>query len=317
MKMKLSIIIPLKPGEQNSRAVESLKVLGLDRELVEIIKVAGWYPSRQRNIAVSQANGEIVYFLDDDSEVPAGTIERIISRFAQDKVDVVGGPSIPPESDGFLQLCFAEFFASPFGGFNIRHRHKRSGNFRPATERDLISCNLAIKRDVYLKEGGMNESLYPNEENEFLDRLHSKKYRLFYDPDIYVYRSMKHNFFDFFKQIFTYGRGRMEQTLVNPVFIKPYHFVPLGFLTYLFLLPFLGFYLAYFPLLLYVALNLIFSIQIALKRLNFAFLFPMIFVFFNGHLAYGLGSLWGLIKKILGLKRKVPTDNIEVEFLEL
>ncbi len=315
--INISVIVPVKPGENSIRAIESIKNQSYPSDRIEIIKVIGWHPSRQRNIGVKSARGEIIYFLDDDSVAPADTLKRIAQHFEDSRVDVLGGPSIPPPEDSFIQHAFASCFASPFGGFNIRHRHRRSGKFRPATERELISCNLAIRREVFLKENGLNETLYPNEENEFLDRLHSKGYGLFYDPDIYVFRSQRMGFIDFFKQIFTYGRGRMDQTFANPVFIKIYHFVPLAFVLYLFSLPFTASLSYFLPLLLYFALNLIFSVLVAIEKRSPSFIFIMPVVFFLCHLAYGLGSLWGLIKKLLKIKRKVPSEKIDLEIIKL
>jgi len=314
---RISIIIPAKPGEEPFRSIESLKKADYPRDLMEVIICRGWFPSKQRNLAVKSASARIVYFLDDDSEIPPDTLTKIVKRFREFNMDVLGGPSISPPDDSFIQQCFAQCFASPFGGFNIRHRHKKSGRFRKATERELISCNLAIRRDVYLKEGGLNETLYPNEENEFLDRLHSKGYGLYYDPELFVYRSHRKSFIEFFKQIFTYGRGRMEQTFVNPVFIKIYHFVPLAFVVYLVLLPFLRIQYFKFPFLLYLLLSVIFSSIVAMSKRSWLYLFVMPLVFFLCHTAYGFGSLWGLIKKILPLKRNVPSDKIEIEVVKI
>ncbi len=317
MEFKISVIVPVRPGENPIRAIESIKSQSYPADKVEIIKVIGWHPSRQRNMAARIATGEIIYFLDDDSVAPHDILGKIARRFEDSLVHVLGGPSIPPPEDSFIQHAFASCFASPFGGFNIRHRHRRSGKFRPATERELISCNLAMRREVFLRENGMNETLYPNEENEFLDRLHSRGYGLFYDPDIYVFRSQRIGFLDFFKQIFTYGRGRMDQTFANPVFIKIYHFIPLAFLLYLCSLPFCASHYYFLPFFVYLPLNLIFSSLVAIEKSSLSFLFIMPVIFLLCHLAYGLGSLWGLMKKVLRIKRKVPSEEIKLEIVEL
>lgn len=315
MNFKISVIIPVKPGENSVRAIESIKNLNYPKDKIEIIKVSGWYPSRQRNMAVKSATGEIIYFLDDDSVAPQDTLTKIAKRLEDVRIDVLGGPSIPPSEDTFIQQSFANCFASPFGGFNIRHRHRRSGNFRPATERELISCNLVVRRDVYIKENGLNETLYPNEENEFLDRLHSKGYGLFYDPDIYVFRSHRMGLIDFFKQIFTYGRGRMDQTFANPVFIKVYHFVPLVFVLYLFSLPFYDSIYYFVPWFIYLLLNFVFSCVVAIEKKSLPFIVIMPIVFFLCHVAYGFGSLWGLMKKLLKIRRHVPSEEIKIEIV--
>ncbi|HEY4716302.1 MAG TPA: glycosyltransferase [bacterium] len=308
----ITIVIPVRPDDIPEKSIASVGKMDYPAELMEVLIAEGWFPSLQRNEAVKKAKGDIVYFLDDDSDAPPDTLIKAVKHLNDSGADVVGGPSLTPDTDTFIQKCFALMFASPFGGFNIRHRHKKSGKYRSATERELISCNLAIKRDVFLRENGLRGELFPNEENEFLDRLTARKYKLFYDPEMYVHRSQRKGIWRFFKQIFTYGRGRMDQTLMNPVFIKLYHFVPMLFVIYLASIPFADNYFYLMPLFAYSALSLFFSGISALEARRLACFFIMPIVFAVCHIAYGMGSIWGILKKILKIEINRPSREIIV-----
>ncbi len=52
-----------------------------------------------------------------------------------------------------------------------RARYRAVGGRRRCGEKELILCNLLLSRKVFLSNGGFREDLYPNEENEFLNRL--------------------------------------------------------------------------------------------------------------------------------------------------
>ena len=126
-----------------------------------------------------------------------------LARFGRQGVDefsrgvrlaAVGGPIITPPSDSFLQKGFGLTLASIFGGSSIRGRYKKLGVERPATENDLILANLSFRRDVFLGAGGFNEKLYPNEENELMNRLQHEGHVFVYVPDAYIFRSQRANY---------------------------------------------------------------------------------------------------------------------------
>ena len=205
---RLSIIIPVKP-EGYVKALDAVKLLDYPDDRLEVFIAEGCQPSKQRNEAAKKTSGEILYFLDDDSCPHSYNLRRLAEHFAKSNVAAVGGPSITPQEDSFIQHCFSAIFTSPFGGAGVRKRYMRAGAARETSEKELILCNLAIRASVYRKMGGLNEKLYPNEENELMARIINSGGILIHDPDIYVYRSQRKNIVKFARQIFNYGRGRM------------------------------------------------------------------------------------------------------------
>ncbi|MDI6735889.1 MAG: glycosyltransferase [bacterium] len=312
-----SVIIPARPNAQ-IKALESLKNIEYDPAHWEIIVVEGRQPSIQRNKAVSIAKGEIIFFLDDDSEPIPQLFNSVLEFYKEAQVVVVGGPclmkptekELPKELDLILKSCF--------GTFNTAARWCVAGNQpKKATEKDLIMCNLSMRKEIFLKEGGLNESLYPNEENEFLHRLEKKGYRLVYNPKTVVYRERHRRLQDFIKSIFYYGRGRVKQNFISPTIKDIPHTIPFLFVIYLFSLLFIHSpWFWYLPAVAYGLLNLFFSCRIICQEGHIKYLFSSPFLFLLLHLSYGLGLGFGLVSVMAG-RHKSPSSEINVRIVKL
>ncbi|MDH3972666.1 MAG: glycosyltransferase [Deltaproteobacteria bacterium] len=306
----VSIIIPVKPGGEVKalRAVEKIDYPG---EKLEVIVAEGCHPSIQRNEAVRQSKGEILYFLDDDACPTPSNIKRLIMQHRAANVAAVGGPSLAPEGDSFIQKCFESLFISPFGGAGIKNRYQSVGTVRESSEKELILCNLSFKRSVFEQFGGLNEKLFPNEENDLMVRIEKNGCKLIHDPHMKVFRSQRKNIKRFARQILNYGRGRMEQTLFHLPSFGIAHFVPLFFLVYVITLPFIDNFIYWTPLFLYLICDLLFSFLSALKdkgsffRKTMKHIF-MMFLFPVMHLCYGAGMLWGMKTFFLKAKKDLP-----------
>ncbi len=287
-----SFIIPVKPGG-TVKALEALHMLAADATQFEILVVEGSKPSLQRNHAAREARGEILYFLDDDSCVSPDCLALCSSLFSAANVAAVGGPSLTPPTDTSLQKLFGTALSSLFGAGGMRNRYRRYGNLRETTDKELILCNLAFKRSVFLETGGLDERLYPNEENELLDRIQASGMKLLHQPDIAVYRSQRGSIRQFARQMFSYGRGRAQQTLITGK-ASPIGFIPLMFVLYLLALPFsTTMPVLFLPLCCYIVLNLGFTAAAVAtgaspQALLLIFLFPLM------HICNGWGLLSGL-----------------------
>jgi len=160
-----TFIIPVKPGGYVA-ALDPLRRLTSSPYKFEILIAEGCSPSRQRNSAAQDARGEILYFLDDDSQVAPDCLDTCTTIFAEPTVAVVGGPSLTPTTDTPLQQLFGLALSSLFGAGGMRNRYRRIGDVRDTSDKELILCNLALRRNIFLESGGLDERLYPNEENE-------------------------------------------------------------------------------------------------------------------------------------------------------
>jgi len=307
----VSVIIPIRPGGE-PRALGPLGKMDYPEDRYEILVSEGRQPSVQRNRAVEEARGEIICFLDDDSMATPGLFREAARRFAENPdVVAVGGPILTPETDGFLQKSFGLAFESVFGGSSIRARYKKLGPERDATENELILANMCFKREAFLMAGGFNERLYPNEENELMNRLQSEGGRFLYVPDLAIYRSQRPSYKAFVRQVFTYGRGRMDQNYAHPEGFRPLHMAPSLFLLYCVSLLVIHNAVYFLPVLLYLILSAAFSVLAAAERRKPLQLFVMPFIFMTLHLGYGAGFLWGVVKGAVA-RGSGPVGAVEV-----
>lgn len=289
---KISIIIPVKPGGE-VRAFGPLRSVDYPDEAFEVLLAEGCSPSRQRNEAASMAEGEVLYFLDDDSMAASDCLQSISRHYEDSSVVAVGGPSLTLPTDSPMQKAFGLAFASIFGGGGVRTRYRKVGKARSTGDSELILCNLSFRRDRFIALGGFDERLYPNEENELMDRLVDSGGILIHDPDLAVSRSQRPTFRAFARQLFTYGRGRGEQSRISGS-VKPIALAPALFLLYLASVPIVHKPIYSIPLLCYLILNAIFSVLEA-GRGGYPILAPRLLAIFpTFHLCYGAGVLVGL-----------------------
>jgi len=208
---RISVVIPAMEPGQAHRALAALTCVDWDPQGVEVLLALGRNPSRQRNQAVEMATGEIVFFLDSDSRARGDLFLRGVTLLREGGFSVVGGPSVTPATDTPFQKAIDAVFTSPFGGASVRARYTPVGKTREASENDLILCNMAIFRETFIENGGFCEDLYPNEENEFLNRIAGRGHRMAYSPQSIVFRSQRPDLRAFARQVFNYGRGRGDQ----------------------------------------------------------------------------------------------------------
>ena len=295
---RVSIIIPRKPGGA-VRALTNLARVDYPAELFEVLVAYGCLPSAQRNLAAREASGEILYFLDDDSQVAPGFLTVAARHFQDPGVAAVGGPSLTPATDSALQRAIGTAFASAIGGGGVRNRYRKSGAARHASDSELILCNLGFRREVYLSHGGLDERLYPNEENELMDRLMHEGFFLVHDPGLAVVRSQRPDYPAYRRQMFGYGRGRGEQTVLSGK-LKPVSLAPSAFLAYLLLLPGLAWWcagwLSFLPLLGYLALVAGGSLWGARAGRDWRLAPWLLLVYPTLHLVYGAGVVCGLLR---------------------
>lgn len=330
--MKISVIIPAKEGVSVDKPINSIAKSNYKIEDIEIFVCRGTQPSMQRNLASKSASGDLIYFLDNDSEIDKSSFDNAVKLFSDNKrfpnLAIVGGPNLTPSTDTIMQKAFGCALASKFAHSKMSSRYRKIGNIRKSNEKELILCNMVVKREIFVKEGGFNETLYPNEENEFMNRLISKGYELVYHPDVVVYRSRRENTKKFIKQIFTYGRGRMEQILIEGLKFNLFAFIPIVFTLYFiafviyFLLPPINYntpigiisnIIFLLPMFIYLFIAFVSSFQFARteKQPLLFLILPPIYIIM--HISYACGMIWGFIKnKITHSKDKNKPNDVKL-----
>lgn len=309
-KPEVSLIIPHRETESIQDVLNQVREFEFPTDQIEILTVTGNHPSVQRNACIREASGKYIYFLDNDSEPDSANIRKALEIFADESVAVLGGPNHSREGDSEIQKDFSYCLSSIFGVGPVSNRYRASGEVREATDRDLILCNMMIRKSVLDELGAFNEKLYPNEENELLNRIADQGYKLIYHPEFLVQRSPRSNIRSFIKMLLGYGAGRFKQMVLSFRFSNLLFFVPALFSLYIVTLPFAwmlpvpdlykGMY--YSLAVLYAGLLSVSGILAAfrMKGRRHRGLFSIPSIFFLIHFFYGAGIWRGFLRYLKG-----------------
>jgi len=209
----LSIIIPVAPGADAGPAMRAV-AKDIPRGMTaEILTVVGRNPTLQRNMAAMRARGAMLYFLDHDSIVQSGTVSRLMR--AMRSAAIAGGPNLAMRPRSRFEEVAARVIGSRLGSLGVSNRYHGEGEIRAVTERSLILCNLMVNREAFLTAGGFDPRLYPNEENELMNRFSVEGLGLVQVPEAAVTKPRPQTLGQFARETFRYGRGRAEQIWVN------------------------------------------------------------------------------------------------------
>lgn len=128
-----------------------------------------------RNLGVSVAAGEILFFVDQDCIVPDDWIDRLSCHFQDPNVGAAGG-SIGIRNLNNLSGC-AVYFLEFLMHFPNERKVERNTNF-------LIACNCAFRREVFVKSGFPDRTLA--EDILFTHKARIQGFDIIYDPNVTV-----------------------------------------------------------------------------------------------------------------------------------
>ena len=228
---RYTIIVPMAHFGADEPVLASLRALPPPAGGLQIIVAEGIHPARQRNTALGRALGEIVVFLDNDCSLGSDYWRELDRVFAQPEVEIVGGPALLRPRAGVWEEIFHALLTHTLVVGTVASRYASRGDFRAATQTDMILCNLAVRRSIFAKIGPLSTDLYPNEENEWLDRAHLAGVRAWHDPALQVFRPQRASPWAMAHTLIRYGMGRTRQFYVSgwkPTFHQVLPFVLLA-----------------------------------------------------------------------------------------
>jgi len=268
---------------------ESVKVLCTDKKKTS--------PAEKRDLALKEASGEILAFIDDDAYPAEDWIRNAIKYFDDENVGAVGGPGLTPPEDSFLMRSGGLCYESIFGSGVYQYRFTKG---KPRTVDDLTAYNLFIRKSVLLKTGGYASTYYGGEDTKLCIEITKLGKLILYTPEVIVYHHMRPLFYRHLWQIGNIGLHRGYFVKRYPVTSRRIsYFLPLiisaGFFTGLVLSFFrtdiAPFFFGAFLLILGVAF-----IDCLIRSKNIIMsIFATIGIFLM-HIVYGMNFIRGLLK---------------------
>lgn len=252
------------------------------------------------NIGIRESMGEIIMIMGAHASYEKNYISECVKCLKEYNADNVGGviKTLPREKT-LIAKAIAICLSHSFG---VGDSYFRKGSDKPKWVDTVFGG--CYKKEVFKKIGFFNENLIRNQDMEFNLRLKKNGGKILLVPNIIAYYYPDSNFRDFFKHNFKDG---LWVTYPLKYGIKAFswrHLIALVFVSSLMGSIIFAFFCRLFLWLFlviigtYLVVNFFFSVQVAKKEKSLEYLLTMPMAFGIRHISYGLGSIWGLIKKI-------------------
>ena len=324
--IKFSFIIPVKAINDYVREAVP-KILAIKRDDYEIIiypdkidfdfsalktrQIATGHvgPATKRSLAIKDAAGGILVFIDDDAYPSINFLEILDLDFEDEEIKAVGGPAITPADDNFWQKVSGAVFLSSLAGGNPE-RYAPIGAKRSV--QDWPSVNFSIRKTVFTELEGFASEFWPGEDTKLCWDL-IKKYPsgLIYNPALIVYHHRRAGLGKHLRQVAGYGLHRGFFAKKYPATsCKLKYFIPSLFLLFV-LIGAVASFFSRIALNIYLLGWIIYllalvraMVDISRYEKNFLIALNAVYYIFLTHLAYGYNFLKGFIF-IKNLKSKL------------
>jgi len=180
-------------------------------------------PGPSRNFGFQHAKGDYFVVFDSDCILPPNYFSAVEDYLAETPVDVWGGPDRGHDNFTTIQQAMAFTMSSFFTTGGIRGGANRVRSFQPR------SFNMGMIKEVFLKTDGFKFDRYA-EDIEFSIRAKKLGFTIGYIADAFVYHKRRTNLSQFYRQVFNFGRGRVQVSRVHKGAIKLTHWFPSIFL---------------------------------------------------------------------------------------
>ena len=261
---------------------------------VVVLDNPGKYLACGWNVALREVTGDVVLRVDAHTRFDSDFISKNVNDIARGEC-ICGGKVISIlENDTEWGKTILEAENSMFGGgFTFFRR----GEVEKYTDTLAFA---AYKKEVFDKVGSYNEKLVRTEDNEMHYRMRKAGYKFFFDPQIVSYRYCRSSLSKLLRQKYLNGYWVGLTMYVEPKAFSLFYLVPLAFVLAIagcvILLP-----LTSVPLLLLAigyGFVLLLSLVAAIKKNGFSFTMLLLpFILLALHVAYGAGTLVGLLNK--------------------
>lgn len=175
--------------------------------------------SESRNWGVENAQGDYVVFFDSDCVIPPQYFSVANDTIASDPVDAWGGPDRAHHEFNNRQKAISYAMTSLFTTGGIRGRKTHAGRYQPR------GFNFGISREVFNALGGFS-GLKVSEDIDLSMRLYANGNIVRLMEDAYVYHKRRSTWYKFFRQVHSFGSGRIDLQVRHGNALKLVHLLP-------------------------------------------------------------------------------------------
>lgn len=178
--------------------------------------------SETRNYGIARAAGDWFIIYDSDVIVPPQYIATVRAELAkQPQVDCYGGPDAADSSFSDVQKAINYSMTSIMTTGGIRGATKNKAKFSPR------SFNMGISRKCFETVGGYKNMI--GEDIDLSIRIQQAGFQTTLIPEAYVYHKRRVDMKKFFRQVNTFGKGRVLLGELHPGSTKLVHLLPAAF----------------------------------------------------------------------------------------
>jgi len=177
--------------------------------------------SETRNYGMERASGDWFIIYDSDVIVPPQYIATVREELAKNPVDCYGGPDAADNSFSDVQKAINYSMTSIMTTGGIRGATKNKEKFSPR------SFNMGISRKCFETVGGYKNMI--GEDIDMSIRIKDAGFKTTLIPEAHVYHKRRVDLTKFFRQVNTFGKGRVLLGELHPGSLKPVHLMPAAF----------------------------------------------------------------------------------------
>lgn len=279
LKDKMEILVVDGMSEDKTR--EIIGRYSKEHAFIKLVDNPKKFTPFALNLGIKNAKGGVIFLAGAHAKYDKDYVLKCVKYLDEYKADIVGGTlKTIPKKNTLWAKAIALSLSSVFGAGNSA--------FRIGAEKPIWVDTVfggCYKKEVFDKVGVFNENLIRSQDMEFSQRLKKASVKILLVPDIAASYYPKDNLSGFLKHNFKDGIWAVYPLKFVKIPFKLRHYIPLIFVL---TLP-----ISIWP---YILVSLYFSFKIAVKEKDVKLLFALPIVFFVRHMAYGIGSLFAIIK---------------------
>ena len=260
------------------------------------------------NIGIAASCGKYIVRLDAHADYAQDYISKCIYYLENTDAANVGGLA-ETKANGFMGNAIAKMLSSKFGVGNSQFRTNGESGYV-----DTVPFG-AFRREVFSKYGGFDERLVRHQDNEMNYRIRKNGGKVYLSRDIQFSYYCRDSIAGISKMAKMNGMWNIITLKLCPGAMGLRHYIPFAFVMSIVGLGLLGFVHPFFwltlglELSLYLLLDVVFSAKQASGAKEF---FTLLLLFPIFHIAYGFGSMIGIIKLFSKEFRKNDYTNKKI-----